>query len=131
MANRSAPPLGTAATATRTGCDDIFFIERISDGEIVMGIYFWDEPDTHEAAHAEAKARLVVQALNMPGTWVDQYHVMECTLRTHRLSPLFGQSTTSRISETIWTMKRRGWFSNPPNIAPSELMSQSPRKCCG
>jgi hypothetical protein len=66
------------------GCDDIFFIEDTRDGEIVMGIYFWDEPDTNEAAEAEAKAQLVVQALNMQGGWINQYHVTRCTLKAHK-----------------------------------------------
>lgn len=68
----------------RDGCHDIFFIEDTRDGTIIMGIYFWDEPDTGEAAQAEAKAQLIVQALNMPGCWIDQYHVTRSTLRTHQ-----------------------------------------------
>jgi hypothetical protein len=67
------------------GCDDVFFIEDTRNGEIVMGIYFWDEPDTHEPPEAEAKAKLVVQALNMRGGWVEQYHAAQSTLRTHQM----------------------------------------------
>ncbi len=48
-----------------------------------MGIYFWDEPDTQEGAQAKAEA--VVRALNMPGCWIDQYHVMASTLNQHRM----------------------------------------------
>ena len=59
----------------KDGCDDVFFIEDSQDGAIVMGIYFWDEPDTNEAAEAEIKVKLVVQALNMQGGWIDQEHV--------------------------------------------------------
>ena len=59
----------------KDGCHDIFFIEDSQDGAIVMGVYFWDERDTNEAVEAEVKAQLIVQALNMPGGWIDQEHV--------------------------------------------------------
>jgi hypothetical protein len=66
------------------GCDDAFFIEDTRNGQIVMGIYFWDD-HTGEAAEAEAKAKLVVQALSMPGGWVEQYHVAQSTLQAHQM----------------------------------------------
>ncbi len=68
----------------RDGVNDILFIEDSRDCEILMGIYFWDEPDTDEAAQAEAKAEMIVKALNMPGCWIDQYHVTRFTLLAHK-----------------------------------------------
>ena len=31
-----------------------------------------------------SESEAIVQALNMPGGWVDQYHVTQSTLRTHQ-----------------------------------------------
>ena len=61
------------------GCDDIYFIEH-TDGTLALGLYFWDD-----FGEVEAKARAIVNALNMPGGWVNQYHVAESTLREHRI----------------------------------------------
>ncbi len=64
---------------SQDGCDAIYFIEH-RDGTTVLGLYFWDNLD-----EVEAKARAIVNALNMPGGWVNQYHVTQSTLRENRL----------------------------------------------
>ncbi len=46
------------------GCDDTFLIED-ADGQCILQLHFWDEPDTAEAAIAEAKAQMLVAALNL------------------------------------------------------------------
>ncbi|HLJ45701.1 MAG TPA: hypothetical protein VKU01_06830 [Bryobacteraceae bacterium] len=52
------------------GCDDTFLIED-RDGQCILQLHFWDEPDTTEAAMAEAKAQMLVAALNLTGSgWV-------------------------------------------------------------
>src|SRR3569623_559347 len=52
------------------GCDDVFLIEG-ADGHCVLQLHFWDEPDTSEAAVAEAKAQMLVAGLNLTGGgWV-------------------------------------------------------------
>lgn len=52
------------------GCDDTFLIED-TGGECILQLHFWDEPDTTEAAMAEAKAQMLVAALNLLGSgWV-------------------------------------------------------------
>jgi len=52
------------------GYDDTFLIED-SDGRCILQLHFWDEPDTEEAAIAEAKAQMLVAALNLTGGgWV-------------------------------------------------------------
>jgi len=48
----------------RNGCNDKFSIRRVDTDEELAAIAFWDEPDTTEAAEAEAKAELIVNALN-------------------------------------------------------------------
>jgi len=42
---------------------------RILDakGQSVLNIYFWDDPDTTEAADAETKAKMLVAAMNLSG----------------------------------------------------------------
>jgi hypothetical protein len=35
------------------------------DGESVLNIYFWDDPETMEAAAAEKRAKMLVAALNL------------------------------------------------------------------
>lgn len=48
------------------------------EGETVATLHYWDEPDTDEAARAEASARLVCQHLNrwwFSGEWVPVEHV--------------------------------------------------------
>ncbi len=81
---KSATPGDYRYYRDRDGVNDILFIEDTRDGAILMGIYFWDHPEDNEAAQAEAKARLIVQALNMPGGWIDQYHVTHSTLQAHK-----------------------------------------------
>jgi hypothetical protein len=53
------------------GVDDVFFIEH-EDGRCILKLHFWDEPDDHtKAAVAEAKAQIIVAALNIEGGgWV-------------------------------------------------------------
>ncbi len=52
------------------GCDDTFLIED-ADGQCILQLHFWDEPDTSEAPIAEAKAQMLVAALNLTGGgWV-------------------------------------------------------------
>ncbi len=52
------------------GCDDTFLIED-ANGKCILQLHFWAEPDTHEAAIAEAKAQMLVAALNLTGGgWV-------------------------------------------------------------
>jgi hypothetical protein len=53
------------------GCEDTFLIED-ADGQCILQLHFWDEPDTAEAVIiAEAKARMLVAALNLAGGgWV-------------------------------------------------------------
>ncbi len=52
------------------GCDNTFLIED-ADGQCILQLHFWDEPDTDEAAIAEAKAQMLVAALNLQGGgWV-------------------------------------------------------------
>jgi hypothetical protein len=54
----------------RDGCDDVFLIED-ADGHCILRLHFWDEPDTIEGTVAEAKARMLVAALNLEGGgWV-------------------------------------------------------------
>lgn len=52
------------------GCDDTFLIED-AGGRCILRLHFWDHEDTTEAAIADAKAQMLVAALNLPGSgWV-------------------------------------------------------------
>jgi hypothetical protein len=52
------------------GCDDVFLIED-ADGHCILQLHFWDKPGNSEAAIAEAKAQMLVAALNLTGGgWV-------------------------------------------------------------
>jgi hypothetical protein len=57
------------------GCDDTFLIED-ADGQCILQLHFWAEPDTDKAAIAEPKAQMLVAALNLTGGgWVlPPYH---------------------------------------------------------
>jgi hypothetical protein len=48
---------------TRNGTEDQIDIMS-PEGKAIASIQFWDEPDTDAAAHAEADAKLIVDALN-------------------------------------------------------------------
>src|SRR5579884_4339857 len=51
-------------------CSSDLLIED-ADGRCILQLHFWDEPDTDEAAVAEAKAQMLVAALNLQGGgWV-------------------------------------------------------------
>ena len=52
----------------RDGVDDTWDI-RDPYGKFVVSIRFWDEPDTNEAAEAEARAKLIVETLNKGYWW--------------------------------------------------------------
>lgn len=64
----------------RDVCHDVFFIED-KEGTVVMGIYFWEEPDTEEADQAEVRTQAIVAAINLPGGWVDQNVAAQFALR--------------------------------------------------
>ncbi len=86
----------------RYGVNDILFIEDTRNGAILMGIYFCDEPSRDEAAQAEAKARLIVEALNMPGCWIDQYHVTRYTLEAHKeIAAIWSVADVQRIRSDL------------------------------
>lgn len=67
------------------GCDDVFLIEE-PDGNCLFELHYWGEPDRPEAAIAEAKAQLIVTALNIRGGgWVQRpYRFVHLTLAEQR-----------------------------------------------
>lgn len=50
----------------RYGCNDVLLIEN-TDGQCIMQLRVGDEPDTIDVAMAEAKAQMLVAALNLVG----------------------------------------------------------------
>lgn len=50
----------------RYGCNDVLLIED-TDGQCIMQLRFGDMPDTIDVAMAEAKAQMIVAALNLVG----------------------------------------------------------------
>jgi hypothetical protein len=52
------------------GVDDTFDIKS-PNGNYIMSVHFWEEPDTDEAAQAVKKAKQLIKALNMTGGWLE------------------------------------------------------------
>jgi hypothetical protein len=68
----------------RDGCDDVFLIED-DEGNCILKLHFWAEPDTAEAEVAEAKAEMLVAALNLKGGgWVQQPYSIRPTLAARK-----------------------------------------------
>jgi hypothetical protein len=72
----ASPDAGTPAEPAKRytyrrgsdGVDDTWDIYD-PDDRFVVSIRFWDEPDGHEAAETEARARLIVETLNKGYRW--------------------------------------------------------------
>lgn len=74
VATSTSKPADTAYTYSRTcmGVDDVFCIDD-PEGNTILELHFWDEHDRPEEAIAEAKAKIIVAALNLKGGgWVQQ-----------------------------------------------------------
>ena len=70
---------GSTGLASRDGLHDVYCIDD-SQNNTVLALYFRDEPDTEEAAQATRKADKLVEALNMPGGFLDLGFVVQSAL---------------------------------------------------
>lgn len=79
------------------GCDDVFLIED-SDGNRLLKLHFWAEPDTAEAAVAEAKARMIVAALNVPGGgWAQTPYTDRILLQNRQVATIWDIHDVQRL----------------------------------
>ena len=115
MANNHDPNPTTGQYSyhrSNDGCDDVFLIED-ADRHCVLKLHFWDEPDTTEAAIAEAKAQLIVAALNLTGGgWVQPPHAHWILHQDKQVACIWGVEDVQKLrpdltNDQAWEVLQR------------------------